>query len=122
MPIEQQQPDGPIQPLHYLRRTTLDNERKWIISELERAGTVWDMKCNLQMFHGIRLKVEVDHLPLQNLTSLSDKSNRVQRWVDFLNACIFTIKHRSKNANANADVLPRSLFQPPQKISSPGVA
>ena len=105
--IEQQQPDEPIQPLHYLRRTALDNQRKWSISELERAAIVWAMKCNRQMFRGIPLKVETNYLPLQNLASLSDKGNRVQRWVDFLNAYTFTIKHRSKNANANADVLPR---------------
>ena len=57
------------------------------------------------MFYGIPFEVETDHQPLQNLASLSDKSNRVQRWFDFLNAYMFTLKHRSKNANANADVL-----------------
>ena len=59
------------------------------------------------MFYGIPFEVETDHQPLQNLASLSDKSNRVQRWFDFLNAYTFTLKHRSKNANANADVLSR---------------
>ena len=59
------------------------------------------------MFYGIPFEVEADHQPLQNLASLSDKSNRVQRWFDFLNAYTFKLKHRSKNANANADVLSR---------------
>ena len=36
---------------------------------------------------------------------MSDKRNRVQRCFDFLNAYAFTLKHRSKNAEANADVL-----------------
>ena len=51
------------------------------------------------------MEVEADHLPLQNLARLSDKSNCVQRWVEFLDAYTFTIQHRSKNANA--DVLSR---------------
>ena len=105
--IEQQQPDGSIRPLRYLSRITLDNERKWNISELECAAIIWAIKRNRQMFYGIPFEVETDHQPLQNLASLSDKSNRVQRWFVFLNAYIFTLKHRSKNANANADVLSR---------------
>ena len=105
--IEQQQPDVSIRPLRYLSRTTLDNERKWNISELECAAIVWAIKRNRQMFYGIPFEVETDHQPLQNLASLSDKSNRVQRWFDFLNAYTFKLKHRSKNANANADVLSR---------------
>ena len=59
------------------------------------------------MFHVIPFEVETDHQPLQNISSLSDKSNRVQRWFDLLNAYTVTLKHRSKNANANADVLSR---------------
>ena len=105
--IEQQQPDGSIRPLRYLSRSTLDNERKWNISEQECAAIVWAIKRNRQMFYGIPFEVETDHQPLQNLASLSDKSNRVQRWFDFLNAYTFKLKHRSKNANANADVLSR---------------
>ena len=57
------------------------------------------------MFYGIPFEVETDHQPLQKLASLSDESNRVQRWFDFLNAYTFTLKHRSKNVNANVDVL-----------------
>ena len=68
---------------------------------------VWAIKYNRQMLHGILLEVEKDHLPLRKHARLSDKSNRVQRWVDFLNAYTFTMNQRSKNANANADVLSR---------------
>ena len=101
--MEQQQPDGSIRPLRYLSRTTFDNERKWSIFELECTAIVWAIKRNRQMFYGIPFEVEADHQTLQNLASLSDKSNRVQRWFDFLNAYTFTLKHGSKNANANAD-------------------
>ena len=59
------------------------------------------------MVYGIPSEVKTDLLPFQNLASLSDKSNRVQRWVGFLNAYTFTIKHIPKNANANADVVSR---------------
>ena len=60
------------------------------------------------MFYGIPFEVETDHLPLQNLARLSDNSNCVQSWVDFMDASIFTIQHRSNNANA--DVLSRLSF------------
>ena len=78
------------------------------------------------MFYGIPFEVETDHQPLQNLASLSDKSNRVQIWFDFLNAYTFTLKHRSKNANANAEVLsllplPATAedFQPRYRLTEP---
>ena len=70
MAIEQQQPDGPIQSLHYLRRTTLGNERKWSISELECAAIVWAIKRNRQMFYGI--PSEEDLQPRYRLTDPSD--------------------------------------------------
>ena len=104
---EQQQPDGSIRPLRYHSRTPLDNECKWSISELECTAIVWAIKHNRQMFYGIPFKVETDHQPLQNLASLTDKSNHVKIWFGFLNAYTFTLKHRSKNAKANADVLSR---------------
>ena len=67
--IEQQQPDGSIRPLRYLSRPTLDNERKWNISELECATIVWAIKRNRQIFYGIPFEVETDHRPLRNLAS-----------------------------------------------------
>ena len=88
--IEQEQTDGSIRPLRYLSRTPLDNERKWSIFELECAAIVRAIKCNRQTFYGIPFEVETNHLPLQNLARLSDKSNCVQRWVDFLDAYTFT--------------------------------
>ena len=69
--IEQQQPDGSVRPLRYLSRTTLDNERKWNISELECAVIVWAITRNRQMFYGVPFEGEKDHQPLQNLASLS---------------------------------------------------
>ena len=59
--IKQQQPDGSIRPLLYLSRTTLDNERKWNISELEGAAIVWAIKRNRQMFYEIPFEVETDY-------------------------------------------------------------
>ena len=64
--LEQQQPDGSVRPLRYLSRATLDNERKWSVSEPECTA--------------IPFKVETDYQSLQNFASLSDKSNRVHRW------------------------------------------
>ena len=105
--IGQQQPDGSIRPFRYLSRSTLDNQRKWSISELECAAIVWAITRDRQMFHGIPFEVETYHQPLQNLASLSDKSNILQIWFGFLSAYTFTLMYRSKNANANADVLSR---------------
>ena len=69
------------------------------------------------MFYRIPFKVETGHQPLQNVASLSDKSNRVQRWFDFLNAYNSTLKQRSKNANVNVDVLSR----PPLPATAEGL-
>ena len=71
--IEYWQPDDSVQPLRYLSRTTLDNERKWSISELECAAIVWVIKRNRQMLYEIPFEVEANHhQPLQNLACLSD--------------------------------------------------
>ena len=105
--IEHQQPDGSIQPLRYISRTTLDNVRKWSISELDFAAIVGTIKRNRRMFYRTFFEVETGHQPIQNVANWSDKSNRVQRWFDSLNEYRynFTLKQRSKNANVNADVL-----------------
>ena len=71
----------------------------------ECAAVVQAIKRNRQMFYGIPFEVETDHLPLQIFARLSDSSNCVQSWVDFLDASIFTIHYRSKNTNA--DVMSR---------------
>ena len=47
--IGQQQPDGSFRLLRYIRRTTLDNERKWTISELEGAAIVQAIRRNRKM-------------------------------------------------------------------------
>ena len=70
-----------------------------------RRDCVSHQTCDRPMFYRIPFEVKTDHQPFENVTSLSDKSNRVQRWFDSLNEYNFTLKHRSKNANANADVL-----------------
>ena len=50
--------------------------------------------------------MRIQESPSREITdSLSAKSNRVQRWFDFLNAYKSTLKQRSKNANVNVDVL-----------------
>ena len=68
-----QQPDGYIRVLCYLSRTTLNNERKWSVSELECAAIMRAIKRNRQILYGTPFGVETDHQPLQNLESLSDK-------------------------------------------------
>ena len=117
--IEHQQPDGSIRPLRDLSRTTLDNERKSNISDLELAANWRAIKRNPRMFYRIPFEIETGHQPHQNVASLSDKSNRVQRWFDFLNAYQYnsTLTQRSKNANVNVDVLSR----PPLPATAEGL-
>ena len=69
------------------------------------------------MFYRFPFEVETGHQPLQNFASLTDKSNRVQRWFDFLNAYNSTLKQRLKNAKVNVDVLPR----PPLPATAEGL-
>ena len=69
------------------------------------------------MFYRIPFEIEKGHPPLQNVAGLSDRSNCVQRWFDFLNAYNFSLKHRSKNANVNVDVLSR----PPLPATAEGL-
>ena len=69
------------------------------------------------MSYRIPFEVETGHQPLQNVASLSDKSNRVQRWFNFLNAYNSTLKQRSKNSNVNDDVMSR----PPLPATAEGL-
>ena len=42
--LEQEQPDGPIRPIVYISRATLDNEQNWTPMELETGCVVWSIR------------------------------------------------------------------------------
>ena len=69
------------------------------------------------MFYRIPFEVEAGHQPLQNVASLADKRNRVQKLFNILNAYNSTLKQRSRNANVNNDVLSR----PPLPATAEGL-
>ena len=119
--IEQQQQDGTIQPLSFLSRTTLPNERAWSATELECGAMVWAIKKNRHLFYGIPFQVVSDHQPLRNMASLATKNNRVQRWFDFLSAYQYEIVYRPGTANSNADMMSRLPLPATEDDLSPDV-
>lgn len=105
--IEQAQKYGSVRPIWFLSRTTYSNETRWNATELEMGAIVWTVKKNRTLFYGIPFQNFSDHQPSRNFGSLAEKTNRVQRWYDFLSAYTFELKYKPGRENLVADMLSR---------------
>ena len=48
-----------------------------------------------------------DYKALEILAKVAKRNPRVQRWLEFLTACQYTLEYRKGSANSNADFLSR---------------
>ena len=109
--LEQEQPDGSVRPILFVRRATLDSERSWAPLELEDGSIV----CAIKRLHGhlwsTRFQIYSDHKALENIAKVGEHNARTRRWLEFLSAYTYTLEYREGKANSNADFLSR-LPQP----------
>ena len=82
--LEQEQPDGSIRPIVYIRR----------------------------YLFGVYFLVFTDHQCLQQICKIGETKPRIQRWMEFLPAYNFRLSYRRGQENANADFLSRLPLPP----------
>ena len=105
--LEQKQKDGSVKPIVFISRATLDAERNWTALDLEAGAIVWSIKRLREYLRGTTFCILSDNKALENMHKISEHNPRVQRWIEFLSAYQYTLKHRSGAANGNADMLSR---------------
>ena len=110
--LKQEQPDGPICPIVYISRATLDNEQNWTPMELEAGCVVWSIRPLRRYLFGVYFLVFTAHQCLQQICKIGDTEPRIQRWLEFLSACNFRLSYRRGQENANADFLSRLPLPP----------
>ena len=70
------------------------------------------------LFH-VPFHIYTDHGALEQLAKVGEQNPRVQRWLEFLTAYQYTVKHRPGKTNGTADLLSRLPLPPTAVDFSP---
>ena len=87
-------------------------ERKYSATEREGLAIVRAIQHFRSYLAGRPFTVVTDHAALRYLMSAKDPTNRIARWVMYLQQYDFTIEHRPGRASGNADGLSRAPVNP----------
>lgn len=85
----------------------MDSERHWTPLDLEVGSIVWCIKRLRSYLWGTKFRFFTDHKSLEHFAKVGENNARVQGWLEFLTACIYTLEYRKGSANGNADFLSR---------------
>ena len=107
--LQQEQPDGSVQPTAYTIPDTLDFERHWTPFDREAGSIVWAITRLRSYLWGAKFRILSDHEALQSIDKVGDHNTRVQRWSEFLTALDYTLEYGKGSANGNAVFLSRLL-------------
>ena len=99
---------GVEQPIAFVSRATLKNERNWGITDLEAGAIVFGVKKFRHILWGSKFTILTDHRALQYLETCRDKSARLARWFEFLSAFQCSIVYKEGPQHANADGVSRN--------------
>ena len=110
--LEQEQPDGSTQPIVYISRATLANERNWTPMVLEAGCIVWSIRRLRRYLFSVFFVIFTDHECLQQISKIGESKPRIQRWMEFLSAYNYRLSYRRGRDNANADFLSRLPIPP----------
>ena len=105
--LKQERTDGPIKPIGYISRATLDSKRHWNPLNLEDSSIIWALKRLRGYLWGTKFRLFSDHKALESIGKVGDHNARVERWLEFLTAFDCTLEYRKGSVNGNADFLPR---------------
>lgn len=110
----QTQDDGVDHPVFFFSRKFNAHQRKYSVIEKETLALIW----SLQHFYvyvggGAPVVVYSDHNPLTFLHSLRSPSQRLMRWIFFLQPYNLQIKHIRGSDNVLADTLSRAPVEIP---------
>lgn len=91
----------------YASRSLKGAERRYTITELEGLALVWCLRKWRVILMGRRVRVKTDHRALKFVSACAVASQRMARWLDFLQEFDLDIYHIPGKANTTADVLSR---------------
>ena len=101
---------GEEHPIAFASKKLLQSERNYSAIEREALAIVQGVKHFRTYLQGSKFTIETDHNPLTQLGNLKDSLGRLARWALSLQQYDFTIVHRSRSKNANADGLSRDQW------------
>ena len=111
--LSQRDPLGNDYPITYFSKKLLDRERKYAVVEKECLA----IKLGVQAFSvyliGKPFIIQTDHRALQWLQKFKEGNSRLMRWSLTLQPYQFTVEHRKRQENANADGLSRLELEQP---------
>ena len=99
--LEQEQPDGSINPIVYMSRATLANEQNWTPMELEAGCVVWSIRRLRRYLLSVFFLIFTDHECLQQISKIGESKPRIQRWMEFLSAYNYRLSYRRGRENAD---------------------
>ena len=99
---------GVEHPIAFASRATLKHQRNWTTTDLEACGVVFGVKKFRHLLWGTPFVIDTDHRALLWLESCKDKTARLARWFEFLNAFPHTIRYKEGVRNGNADGFSRN--------------
>lgn len=99
-----------------------EHEKNYTTYEKEALALVWAIKKFRQYLHGREIEAFVDNGPVAwfSTSKFQNASERIKRWILFLQQENVIIKHRSGKQNVNADALSR-LFEVNLLKSEPNI-
>ena len=97
----------------YFSKTISDTQSRYHIGELELLAIVESLKHFRYYLHGHRFLLRTDHSSLLSYRSKKEPSQRLTRWLQYLEEFDFEIEHIKGKNNAVADALSR-----PQEVSA----
>lgn len=101
---------GVEQPIAFVSRATLKNERNWGITDLGAGTILLGVKKFRHILWGSKFMIFelTDHRALQCVETCRDKSARLARWFEFSSAFQYSIVYKEGPQHAHADGVSRN--------------
>lgn len=100
----------------YTSRSLRHAETRYTITELEGLALVWALRKWMVLLAGRKIRVNTDHRALTFLSSYANSSQRIARWIAFLQEFQLEIKYIPGTKNQIADTLSRYPVREKEKI------
>lgn len=93
----------------YASRSLKNAEKNYTITELECLALIFALKKWHTLLMGRKIKINTDHRALQFVSSCANASERIARWMSFMQEFDLQIQHIPGKDNKTADALSREF-------------
>ena len=99
---------GDEQPIAFISKATLPNQKNWSTTDLEAGAIVFGVQKLRHILWGSPFVIQTDHRALEFIDTCRDKTARLARWFEFLSAFQYDIRYKPGVHNGNADCMSRN--------------